>query len=348
MPTIRFCSRAPKKAAALAILSTILVSTVSTQALACACGCGVFDAGGLTEAPNAADSGLSAWFRYANSDQNRNFEGSHFAPAADNSDKRIQTSFYTFGLQYMINHDWGVMVEAPLYSRSFTTIYDDVGDIGKFNLNALGDIRVMGMYSGFSPDHSTGVLFGLKLPTGQWKSPTYTVNGMVYSYAGGNGIYDRDTMPGTGSTDFIIGAYHFGNLSADGKWGYLTKAIATAPFMTVEGYKPGAEIDAAAGVLYDLGAAGPATKITPLLQALASIRGHDSGANALYNDSGYERLFIAPSFDIRFGKFKFYAEIDIPVWQRVNAGSGAAAVADNTSGQLVASPLYKVQLGYDF
>ena len=30
----------------------------------------------------------------------------------------------------------------------------------------LGDVRVWGHYTGFSPDMSTGFLFGLKLPTG--------------------------------------------------------------------------------------------------------------------------------------------------------------------------------------
>jgi hypothetical protein len=52
----------------------------------------------------------------------------------------------------------------------------------------------MGMYTGFFSDLSTGVMFGLKFPSG------------VYTAAG----LDRDTQIGTGSTDLILGAFHRG------------------------------------------------------------------------------------------------------------------------------------------
>ena len=47
------------------------------------------------------------------------------------------------------------------------------------------------MYTGFFKDMSTGVIFGLKLPTG-----TYTAPGL-----------DRDTQIGSGSTDLMLGGY---------------------------------------------------------------------------------------------------------------------------------------------
>ena len=53
-------------------------------ALACACGCGIFDV------------------------------GTHSAPAADNPDKAIRSTFVTVGGQYQFNRFWGVSVEVPL------------------------------------------------------------------------------------------------------------------------------------------------------------------------------------------------------------------------------------------
>ena len=328
------------RTSSIAMSSALLLSTSSIGALACACGCGIFDIGGVSLAPSNSDTGLSAWFRYSAMDQNTNFEGTSKAPASDNSDKRIQTSFYTFGAQYMINHDWGLMVELPLYGRSFTTVYDDAGDIGKFNLNAVGDLKVMGMYTGFSPDHSTGVTFGLKLPTGLWKSPNYTVGGQVLS-----GIYDRDTLPGTGSTDLMLGAYQLGSLTSDGKLSYFGQVSAQIPIATQGGYRPGAEYDAAIGLTYDLGSFGPATKVAPVAQLLGSHREHDYKFGMVSPDSGYDRLFVSPGIDLRFDKLKIYADVEIPVYQRVGYGNLAN---DGTAGQLVAPVLYKVQVGYDF
>ena len=325
-----------RKAAAVVLTSTVLLTTFSFSALACACGCGIFDIGGVNFAPTNSDTGLSAWIRFSAMDQNANFEGTSKAPASDNADKRIQTSFYTLGAQYMINHEWGVMVELPLYARSFTTVYDNAGDIGTFHLNALGDLKIMGMYSGFSPDHSTGVIFGLKLPTGVWKSPSYGVAGQVY---------DRDTLPGTGSTDLVLGAYNVGSLSSDGALSYFLQASAQIPIAIQGGYRPGAEYDAAAGLTYDFGAHGPLTKLAPVAQLLATHREHDYKFGAVSPDSGYDRLFISPGVDLRFDKLKIYADVEIPVYQRVGYGSLAN---DGTAGQLVAPILYKAQVGYDF
>lgn len=306
-------------------------------ALACACGCGVFDVGASNLAPNNADSGWSIWFRYSSADQSRNFSGRSAAPAWMNADKRIDTQFLTFGMQYMINHDWGIMIDAPYYRRSFTTVWDDAsGAVGTFRLNAFGDARVMGVYSGFSPDRSTGVVFGLKLPTGRWKSPWYGVAGAVY---------DRDTLPGTGSTDIVLGGYHFGALSSDGKLGYFIQGMAQLAVAIQQGYRPGADFNGAIGATYDLGAFGPITKIAPLAQIIGSVRRRDRVDGLASLDTGYERLMLSPGVDVRIGNFKFYADVEFPVYQRVNHEN---FLINGNQGQLIAPVLYKVQVGYDF
>ncbi len=325
------------------------------DAQACACGCGIFDIGANTAIPSMSDSGLSAWFRYSFMNQNKNWEGSSSAPAADNADKQIKTSFFTFGAQYMVNHNWGVMVELPVYDRSFSTI----GDGGPYPLNqpattkltALGDLVVQGVYSGFSPDMSTGVTFGLKLPTGDYTGPYIPPNPSAGTTGGM--AYDRDTLPGTGSTDLVLGAYHVGGLGSDNKLAYFAQGRYQVAFATRNGatqsadlsgasYRPGNELDLGLGLTYDLGAAGAFSKVAPVLELLASKRNSDSGATASLN-SGYRRVLIAPGIDTRVGNFKIYASVAFPVMQNVNTD-----VLPNSTGQLVASTLWNFQLGYDF
>ncbi len=244
-------------AAALAALAAL-----PGTALACACGCAVFDVGANAAFPNTSDSGWSAFLRYDYMDQDKNWVGASSAPSAWNGDKSITTDFYTAGAQYMINHDWGVMVELPIFHRTLTTTGDGTaypsGQIYSSTITDLGDLMVEGVYSGFSPDMSTGISFGLKLPTGNYTGP-FVPPGQ--SVDGGNDpAYDRDSLPGTGSTDLIFGGYHVGTLTQDGKLAYFTQARFQMAVMERAGvtgtYRPGNELDLGIGVTYTLGAIG--------------------------------------------------------------------------------------------
>ena len=97
---------------------------IPNASVACACGCSVFDVGAGTMMPTDSASGFSLWFRYSHMDQNQNWEGSSKAPASDNSDIRIRTSFYTVGGNFTIDRAWTVMAELPIYSRRFTSTDD--------------------------------------------------------------------------------------------------------------------------------------------------------------------------------------------------------------------------------
>ena len=328
----------PKIAAA--ILAAALLTSFSSSALACACGCGVFDVGAASIMPSDSDSGLSVWLRFNTMDQNKNWENGSSAPASDNGDKRIQTDFYTIGGEYRISRKWTVMAELPLYHRSFTHIDDDGGITGTpgslttSRLTSLGDLQLTAMYTGLSADMSTGIGFGVKLPTGDDKGP----NGPA-----GGAEFDRDTLPGTGSTDAILSAYHVGHLDSEGKLSWFSQARYQIAFATRDGYRPGNELDASLGASYDLGAAGPITKIAPVLSLINSLRAHDTGNNANPLNSGYERLLIAPGISLRAGKVRLYADIELPIYQHVNSD-----VVPGASGQLVAAHLFNATLSYDF
>jgi hypothetical protein len=219
----------------------------------------------------------------------------------------------------MFNHSWGVMIQAPVTNRYFRS--DDSGPTLSFDHTALGDVKLMGMYTGFSDDMSTGVIFGVKVPTGDWR------------YAG----FDRDVGIGSGSTDALLGAYHVGSLTKSGRWTYFAQVMSDLPFTGQGGYLPGDEVDGAAGVYYNgwtLGNGG--AKLAPLLQLLVSARTHDSGPAADPDGSGYERVMISPGLEFDTGNWKLYGDVELPLYQRVNGN------------QLVAPALFKVLVSRSF
>lgn len=298
-----------------AVLSLAMVAPVS--AWACACGCGVFSVANPSLLPT--DARAQIFVEYDFMDQNQNWSGASRAPAADNADKEIRTSFYTFGGQYMITRQWGVMVEVPLWNRTFRT--DPGGGVQTFNHSALGDVRLMGVYAGLAKDQSTGILFGVKLPTGD------------FSYPG----FDRDTAIGTGSTDLLLGGYHRGALNRAETWGWFVQGLWDRPLASQGGYAPGAEVDAAAGVSWAAATlSGGKLKIAPILQFIGSGRAGDGGPKASPAGSGYRRLLISPGVQFSAGQWRLYGDVELSVAQSYNGD------------QLAAPALFKVTLSRDF
>ncbi|HZP61410.1 MAG TPA: hypothetical protein VFB27_13895 [Opitutaceae bacterium] len=286
---------------------------------ACACGCGVFDVGTRSMLPSG--SGGMAFLEYDYQDQNRNWSGSSRAPADNNNDKDIRTSFFTAGLQYMFNRKWGLQLGVPYDRRHFETAGDD-GNLVSLNWGALGDIRLQGVYTGFSPDMSTGVTFGLKLPTGD------------YTHA--RDFVDRDTEIGTGSTDLLLGGFHRDSLTSDGSWDWFAQAELDLPVLIRDQYRPGLEVDAAAGAYYNRASIG-GVKVAPIGQIVVSERTRDSGAHSADPvASGYQRVLLSPGVEFDFHPFSLYADLEFPVFQHF------------TGNQLAAPVLCKVIASYMF
>ena len=343
-------------AALIACLITIILSFVplvgftTTAAHACACGCSVFDVGGL-DLPQEQDHGGRVFVEYWSGNQTENYIGSSRASGNLNSDKQINTQWINAGFSYNFNRDWGVMVRVPTVNRTLTTDTGDFAGIVPFNSKDIGDVEVMGMYTGFFKDMSTGLIFGLKLPTGTYTSP---------------GI-DRDTQIGSGSTDLLLGAFHRGLLSGDNAWQYFSQIMWRQPFLyksaadpqgffdgnpgVVQSYFPGAQFDGSAGIVYNnlyhvLGL----DKITPLAQVIVSHRNADSGTGSDPFNSGFDRVMLSPG--IEFTKVvdeannrvvKIYADVEFPVYYRANAANNAG-----TDGQLVAPYLIRAVASYNF
>ena len=279
------------------VLCGILAMPV--PALACACGCAVFDVGTSSLLPTGP--GGTAFLEYDYLDQTKNWSGDSRSPAADNDDKNIRSNFYLAGGQYMFNDEWGVMAEVPYTERHFVTQVDPV-TIGTFDHGSLGDIRLMGVYSGFSPDMSTGVIFGVKLPTGDFKYPNF----------------DRDTEIGSGSTDFLLGGYHSGQIDAAGDFVWYAQALWQHRMASQDGYHPGSEFNVAAGVSYNNWSIGKNIGIAPVVQIIYSHRGADGGPQADPDDSGYDRAIFSPGVALTVRDWKLYADVEIPVAQHMN------------------------------
>jgi hypothetical protein len=274
--------------------------------------------------------------------QNQNWIGSHKGPAANNADKQINTRFYTVGGEFAINPNWAIMAELPTYARHLTTtddgtVFGAAGSIYTGKLTDLGDASITANYTGLSSDMSTGLIFGVKLPTGNDTGPTGTLGGAEF---------DRDSLPGTGSTDLIFGGYHVGALNAAGTLNYFAQLRTQWAVLTRDSYRPGNEFDEALGVSYSLGQVSYATNVTPLLQFLGSVREHDTGDAADPLNSGYQRLLISPGLNVRFNQISFYGDVEIPIAQHTNAAQSVAI--EGTQGQLVAPVLFKLQIKYDF
>ena len=287
-------------------------------ALACSCGCGVFDVGTDSMFPAGAGTMLFAEYDFMN--QNENWHGTSRAPSGDNGDKRISTDFMNIGVQHMFNPSWGLTLELPYWDRYFKTTDEDTGELASYTHSALGDIRIKGTYSGFARDMSTGVTFGVKLPTGD------------SNYSG----FDPDTEIGSGSTDLLLGAYHRGPLTEDGGWNWLVNGQWQQPIAHKNSYRPGAEVDTSVGLSYRGWSFGSAGSIAPLLQFKGVYRDNDGGSKSDPDNSGYKRVLLNPGLQVDAGNVSVHMDVGIPLY------------TDTKGNQLVAPSLWKLNVGYHF
>ena len=94
---------------------------IPAEALACACGCSVFDVGSTALLPKEGDHGGAVYFEWDHSTQNTNWSGLAKAPAINNGDKHILTDWYVVGMNYMLSRDWGLRLRVPTVNRAFLT-----------------------------------------------------------------------------------------------------------------------------------------------------------------------------------------------------------------------------------
>ncbi len=292
---------------AVAFFSVSLL--LSASATACSsCGCSL--SSDWTAQGYSADSGLHLDVRYDYFNQDLMRSGTHkFNRSAMDPSKEIQQKTVnrnlTVAIDYSPNRDWGVNVQLPYFDRFHTTIAGGDTDITTSHTRSIGDVRVVGRYQGFSEDRSSGVQFGLKLPSGEihekFKAGPQTGT-----------LIDRGLQPGTGTTDLLIGAYRFGNLSRD--WDYFGQALIQQPLNRKEDLRPSSGLNANLGVRYTSN-----INFTPHIQINARIEGREAGTNADIANSGATLIHLSPGATLRLTKqIEVYGFIQLPLYQRVN------------------------------
>jgi hypothetical protein len=294
-----------------AIASAVFcASLVPTEARACSsCGC-TLSSDWASQGFKSA-TGLSADLRYDYFNQNdlrtgtsRVDQGSITLPTDREIQKETINRNTTLTLDYGINADWAATLQVPYFSRYHTTIAAGDTDISTSRSSSLGDVRLLGRFQGFTPEHNWGFQFGVKLATGQTD-----VRFRDGPQAGAP--LDRGLQPGTGSTDLLFGVYGFGPINQS--FDYFTQALLQVPVTSKDDFKPGVGANITAGVRYV-----SELPVVPHLQLNVRTERRESGANADVDNSGATLAYLSPG--LTWGitdKVQAYGFFQVPIYQRV-------------------------------
>jgi hypothetical protein len=295
-------------------LAALVMLSLPVSGWACSsCGCTLssdWENQGLSSTP-----GLRMDLRYDYINQNQLRHGSGTASSADvasalangtvgETEIKTRNHYYTLGLDYSPDRDWGINLQIPYIDRDHATLGAGDTDNTNSHTRSLGDIKLIGRYQGFFEARDTGVMLGVKLATGQHDA----------NFASGPGAgqpLDRSLQPGSGSTDIIVGAYHTRALGKN--WDGFAQVIFQAAVQTKDDYRPGNSINLNLGVRYlDWGS------VVPQVQVNARTVRRDSGLNADPDNTGGSLVYLSPGVTLAVSKSaKVYGFIQLPVYQYV-------------------------------
>ncbi len=292
------------------ILLALAAALPSSAVFACAsCGCSL--SSDWDSQSMSAGSGLRFDLRYDNVNQNqvRSGTGTVASWPVPGHEQELYTRnrYLTAGIDYSASANWGLSLQLPYIDRSHASngMAFDGSDAGTSHTQSLGDVKLVARYLGLRDEGNTGLQFGLKLATG---SHAQTFSGGAIA---GDPL-DRGLQPGTGTTDAILGLFHFASLSQN--WDYFGQATVQLPLNSSDGYKPGHALNLNAGFRY-LGL----DSWVPQVQLNARASAKDSGANASPDDSGGKTLYVSPGVSFTLGeKAKIYGFVQVPVYQNLN------------------------------
>lgn len=149
---------------------------------------------------------------------------------------------------------------------------------------------------------SSGLVFGLKLPTGK----TNVTNGM-------GSLAERSLQPGTGTADLIVGAYYHQRLPAqDLSW--FAQVQYQHALNQHDEFRPGAQLGADLGVRKALG-----DKLGALLQLNMVVKRRDSGNQAEPGETGSRQAFLSPGLNYAVAdNAQVYGFYQQPIYRNVN------------------------------
>ena len=134
----------------------------------------------------------------------------------------------------------------------------------------------------------------------------------------------------------LLGGFHRGNVTKDNHVSWFAQTLLDVPTLTQAHYRPGVELDIAAGIHYNQLSLGR-VRITPVAQVIASERTSDHGAESAHPvASGYQRILVSPGIEVDVHPISFYTDVEVPVFM------------DFRGDQMVARWLLKAYMSYHF
>jgi hypothetical protein len=257
---------------------------------------------------------LSFEYDYIHQDQLRS--GTHtIATVPDGSELERDTlnRYYTVGLDYSPNSDWNIALRVPYVGRTHST-YGEIDstqplpDLSYSRSSSLGDIKLIGAYQGFLPNHNLGLQLGVKLPTGHYGTDVKFESGPLQGEP-----LDTSLQPGTGSTDVIVGAYYHQYISGNFA-GFVNaqfqSAVKSKQDQPGNDYRPGNSTTVSFGVRYE---GNP--KWVPQLQMNLLHKSVDQGALAdIYSTAGYV-AYVSPGLTAQVaGNLHAFGFAQLPVY----------------------------------
>jgi hypothetical protein len=293
------------------LLAAGLAAGTATPALACSsCGCNLpsdWLSQGLV-----AQAGTTFTLRYDDVPQTQLRHGRGVVdrgaialPSDDEIEQYTYNHYVTATLDHQFAGAWGIDVQLPYVFRPHATIAEDTVVRSYSRTSGIGDMRIMGRWQHSGGPDITGLQFGLKLPTGAYDQ-TFR-SGPVAGET-----VDRGLQPGTGTTDAILGAYHFGNLAHD--FAYILQAQGQVALNHRDGYRPGDSVTVSAGLHYEHWQG-----VTPQLQLNFRAAAKDSGVASDRPNSGGEQLYLSPGLTAAITRHvSAFGYLQLPLYQRVS------------------------------
>ena len=95
-------------------------------------------------------------------------------------------------------------------------------------------------------------------------------------------------------------------------WGWFAQVLLQHALNTRDGYRPGDSFDVNVGFHYD--GLVRSSSLVPMLQVIGSFRGRDGGSKSDPENTGYQRLLVAPGVEFQINpKVQLFADIRIPI-----------------------------------
>ena len=223
---------------------------------------------------------------------------------ADALEQKTISQTLIASLDYSFDRNWGVTATLPVVRKRHDHLADPFGEPTpeSWNFTDLGDARIVARYRFAATDAgSTGVQFGLVLPTG----PTNVTNAESVEA-------ERSLQPGTGATSGVLGLYT--NYAAQNGSLWFAQLQFQGAMAIKDDYRPGNQLLLTGGVSW------PVTDSVALLGQINALwRGRDSGANAEPEESGGRSMFVSPGVSYTVSpSVQLYAFAQLPVYRYVN------------------------------